>query len=192
VTMPTARSTAYVEIDDAAGRAWAVAPALSAAPDGSSGTRVQAPGLAPGLYWAVAAADPASAAALGAGTIARPFFVASSDEAALAMGTDRTACMPPRDPRETTNAVSACLALSPMTPTPRWVALDGFVEQRDLDREARTKGLAVALGAIAIAVLLEAVLLWQAAARRRTGTVAVAVLVGLLGFALLAAFIVRV
>jgi len=195
VTMPTARSTAYVEIDDAAGRAWAAAPALTAGPDGRSLASVLVPGLAPGLYWAVAAADLASAAALSAGSIARPFFVASSDDAALALGTD-PACAPPRDPRDTASAISSCLALAPIRPTPRWVALDGFVMQRALDQAARAKGLSVALGALAIAVVLEATLLLRAGARGGAGgrlrTVAVALLVGLLGFALLAAFVVRV
>jgi hypothetical protein len=192
VTMPTARSAAYVEIDDAAGRAWAAAPAPAAQADGTSVARAQAPGLAPGLYWAVGAGDPASAATLSAGTLARPFFVASSDEAAFAYGTDRAACAAPRDPRETASALASCLALSAITPAARWTALDGFVMQRALDRAARARGLAVALGAIAIAILLEAALLMRAAAGGRARTVAVAVLVGLLGFALLAAFIVRV
>ncbi len=192
VTMPTARSTAYLEIDDAAGRAWAATPPLNVGPDGSPGARVQAPGLAPGLYWAVASADPAGAAVLGAGTIARPFFVASSDDAALSLGTDREACAPPRDPRETGDAVSSCLALSSIASVPRWVALDGFAMQRALDREARARGLAVAVGALAIASVLEGMLLLRAAANSRRRTVAVAVLVALLGFALLAAFIVRV
>jgi hypothetical protein len=192
VTMPTARSTVYLEIDDAKGRAWAATPALTAGPDGVPSSQVQAPGLAPGLYWAVAAADPASAARLGAGTLARPFFVASNDDAALALGTDAEACVPPRDPRETASAVSSCLALSAMVPVPRWVALDGFVMQRARGREARERGLVVALGALAIAVVLEATLLLRAAAGSRARTVAIAVLVGLLGFALLAAFIVRV
>jgi hypothetical protein len=192
VTMPTARSTAYLEIDDAAGRAWAATPALAAGPDGVPTSQVEAPGLAPGLYWAVAAADPASPAGLGAGTVARPFFVASSDDAALALGTDAEACVPPRDPRETASAVSACLALSAIVPAARWVALDGFVMQRARAREARERGLVVALGALAIAVVLEATLLLRAAAGSRTRTVAIAVLVGLLGFALLAAFIFRV
>ncbi len=192
VTMPTPRHLAYVEIDDATGRAWAASPTMTTGSDGRSGARLVGPALPPGLYWAVAAADPDGASALGAGSIARPFFVASSDGAALAMGAERAACSLPRDPRETASAVSSCLALSPITPTPRWIALDGFVGQRALDRAARARGLAVALGAIAIAVLLEAALLWRAAARRPAGTVAVAILVGLLGFALLAAFIVRV
>ncbi len=153
---------------------------------------MQAPGLAPGLYWAVASADPAGAALLGAGTIARPFFVAPSDDAALSLGMDREACAPARDPRETGDAVSSCLALSSIAPVPRWIALDGFAMQRALDREARARGVAVAVGALAIASVLEGMLLVRAAANSRTRTVAVAVLVALLGFALLAAFIVRV
>jgi hypothetical protein len=199
VTMPTARSAAYVEIDDARGRAWAVAAALTLRPDGTSHAAVEAPGLAPGLYWAVASADPESNASLGAGTIARPFFVAASDEAALAFGAEREACTPPRDVRETPSALGPCLALSAIVPAPRWTAIDGFVAQRALDRDARSKGFAVALGALAVAVALEALLLLRAAAGggagrgiRRARTVALAVLVGLLGFALLAAFIVRV
>ena len=192
LSMPTTRNTAYLEIDDASGRAWAATPPLTAGSDGLPTAHVQAPGLAPGLYWAVAAAGPGSAAHLGAGTLARPFFVASSDEAALSLGTDPTACVPSRDPRETASAVSSCLALSAIVPVPRWVALDGFAMQRALAHEARQKGLAVALGALAIAVVLEATLLLRAAAGGRGRTVAIAVLVGLLGFALLAAFIVRV
>ena len=192
VTMPTVRSSAYIEIDDARGRAWAAATPLTARPDGSSVAEVQAPGLAPGLYWVVGAADPASASALSSGTLARPFFVAPSDEAALGLGTDREACAVPRDPREVGSALSSCLALAAVAPSPRWTALDGFVMQRALDREARERGLAVALGALAVAIVLEATLLLRASAGGRARTVAVAVLVGLLGFALLAAFIVRV
>jgi hypothetical protein len=192
VTMPTVRSTAYLEIDDARGRAWAATPALAPEPDGRSAVRSQAPALPPGLYWAVAAADPAAASTLTSGTLARPFFVASSDEAALALGSDRAACTPPRDVRETASAVSSCLALSAITPAPRWIALDGFVMQAAQGREARARGLAVALGALAVAIVLEATLLMRAAAGSRARTVAVAILVGLLGLALLAAFIVRV
>jgi hypothetical protein len=214
VTMPTVRPAAYVEIDDASGRAWAAALPLEARGDGTSHAAVVSRALAPGLYWAVAsddanggrAANDANAtgatgghasrgtSAWGAAAIVRPFFVAASDEAALAFGPDADACVPPRDPRETSSAVSACLALSVASPVPRWIALDGFAAQRALDRDARARGLAVALGAIAIAILLEGTLLLRSARGRggRRRTVAVAVLVGLLGFALLAAFIVRV
>jgi hypothetical protein len=214
VTMPTVRPAAYVEIDDASGRAWAAALPLEARGDGTSHAAVVSRALAPGLYWAVAsddangggAANGANAAgatgghasrgtsAWAAAPIVRPFFVAASDEAALGFGPDADACIPPRDPRETSSAVSACLALTVARPVPRWIALDGFAAQRALDRDARMRGLAVALGAIAVAILLEGTLILRSARGRggRRRTVAVAVLVGLLGFALLAAFIVRV
>jgi hypothetical protein len=242
VTMPTVRPTAYVEIDDARGRAWAAAVPLAARRDGTSHAAVAARALAPGLYWAVASTAPGSVtedakdrtregAESPAGewppasrTI--PFFVASTDDAAMAFGTDAPTCAPPADPRETATALGACLALSATHPVRRWVAIDGFAAQRAVDRRARAQGLVVALGAIALAILLEGALLVRAASRAghavrladepddgdpenradRAGraerakrdrvrpllTVAVAVLVGLLGLTLLAAFILRV
>lgn len=222
VTAPTLRPTAYVEIGDAAGRAWAVAAPLPA-PAGSSGqmprVALQAPPLAPGLYWAVAADDPTGASKLGPGTIARPFFVAASEEAALAFGTDPDACaIPPGG--ATDRVVSACLALVAPAPVARWVALDGFAFQRAREARQRARGLAIALGAIAIAAVLEVLLLMSmvtaarahlraAAAEQdaqdqadgdapaatlrpgRAWGIAVGLLVAMLGFALLGAFLVR-
>jgi hypothetical protein len=213
VVVPTVRATAYLEIDDARGRAWGAVLPLSGDASSMPEGGVSAPKLAPGLYWAVAADDPAGASELGAGTLVRPFFVAASDEAALRFGPDPGECAMPPDPRETPRAVGVCLALAHAHAMPKAVVLDGFGMQRARDAERRARGLAIALGAIALAVLLEAALLIGAvrAARasvrveqdegapRRAGagagrawTFLVAVLVGLLGFALLAAFLVRV
>ena len=88
IVAPTTWGAAYVEVDDHLGRAWAATFAPVAHPDGTASASVHAPNLSPGLYWAVASEDPAGAAALSAGTIVRPFFVASTDEAAFAFGTD--------------------------------------------------------------------------------------------------------
>jgi hypothetical protein len=203
IVAPTTWGTAYIEVDDHLGRAWAATFAPVAQQDGTSSASVHAPNLSPGLYWAVASEDPAGAATLSAGTIVRPFFVASADEAAFAFGTDREACVAPPDPRETSNALSACLTLSATAPVPRWRALDGFAQARAVYRKTRGRGRAVALGAIAAAMVLEGMLLLRAArtgpinataAAARTdrfARVAVAILVGLLGLALLAAFIAR-
>ena len=125
-----------------------------------------------------------------------------SDEEALALGPDAETCALPRDARENARAIDSCLALAVAAPVPRWVALDGFAAQKVRDAERRGRGLAVALGGVAIAVLLEGALLLRAAAlgrlvvdgvaaSGRRWTVAVAILTGLLGFALLAAFLVR-
>jgi hypothetical protein len=212
VVVPTLRDTAYVEVDDAKGRAWAAAVPVRGAPGEMPRATVRAPKLAPGLYWAVEAGDPYGDSVLGPGSIAHPFFVARSDEAALAFGLDADACAPAADPQDTARAVGVCLALSGATPVPRWVALEGFTMQHARDAEKRSRGLAIALGGIALAALLEVLLLLRAsrsararvhdpedAATRaaprflgRAWTVGLALLVAMLGFALLAAFLVRV
>jgi hypothetical protein len=209
VVMPSLRTVAYVEIDDMRGRAWAAAVPLSPF-GGMPRARVRAPKLAPGLYWAVAASDPAAGAKLDAGTIARPFFVAASDDRAVGFGLD-SECLPSGDSRRISRVVEVCLALASATAVPRWTALDGFVARHARDGHRRELGLAVALAAIVVAMLLEAALLLRAARTAherlreatahekdtlnarvgRVGGVAVALLVALLGFALIAAFLVR-
>jgi hypothetical protein len=193
ITAPTARRTAYVEIDDRWGRAWAAALDLESLPDGTAHASVRAPKLAPGLYWAFVTSDPGGAAILGPGATARPFFVASSDEAALAMGTDAEGCAARRDVREDPGALWPCLALGHPTPAPRRVVIDGTAAQRILHARRRARGLALALGAIVIAALLELTILVRSStqARGRLGSFLVAVLVALLGFALLASFLAR-
>ena len=209
VVVPSPRTVAYVEIDDASGRAWATAVPLSAS-GGMPRASVRIPKLAPGLYWAVTASDPAAGAKLDAGTIARPFFVAASDDRALGFGLDAE-CRPAGDSRPISRVVEVCLALAGAAAVPRWTALDGFVARHAREGNRRDLGLGVALAAIVVAMLLETALLLNAARRahahlrevaageeyaprasaRRVCGVAIALLVALLGFALIAAFLVR-
>jgi len=212
VVPPSTQTTGYVEIDDAQGRAWATTfDVVGRAASGGSLPRidVHAPRLAPGLYWAVASNDAASATTLGPGTMARPFFVAAGDDAALAFGTDRDECAPPADARETSRRLASCLAVSTVSAVSRWLALDGFVTARARASENRSRGLGVALGAVASAALIEALLVLRAAAASRARLraaltagdgpsaissalgIAIGLLVALLGFLLLAAFLVR-
>jgi hypothetical protein len=215
LTVPTVRTTAYVEVDDARGRAWASVVPLSATGGGMPSAGVRIPRLAPGLYWAVASDDPAGGARMGPGTSSRPFVVANSDAAGLSWGTDAATCAPPADGRDAARVLSVCLALAGATPVPRWVALDGFSMQHARDGARRAAGLRLALGAIGVAVLLETLLLLRVAAAARARlrqaasgedepspnatalvgrpwTVGIALLVAMLGFLLLAAFLSRV
>jgi hypothetical protein len=212
VQTPVPRATAYLEVDGVHGRAWAAALDLAPSHEALPSAEVRVPRLAPGLYWAVASDDPAGAAGLGAGTTVRPFFVAQSDEAALAFGPDASDCAPPRDSRDGPRRVASCLALAAASPVPRWTAVEGFSMQHVRDARRRGRGLAVALGSLLVAVILETVLLLRTAASARARfavdagdpdagpatargvqrwSVAVALLVVLLGFALLGAFLVR-
>ncbi len=211
VVMPSLRTIAYVEIDDASGRAWGAALALTTSEGGMPRASVRVPKLAPGLYWAVAGSDPTADAKLGPGTIARPFFVASTDEAALAFGLDEQ-CHSSGDSRPAPRLVAVCLALAGASAVPRWTALDGFTEEHARDARRRADGIGVGVGAIVVAMLLEAALLLRAAhgahvglreatmeeegpalgaSAQRVGKVGIALLVALLGFALVAAFLVR-
>jgi hypothetical protein len=220
LAVPTVRTTAYVEIDDTSGRAWAETvrlPVQSAQDSPMPQATLHAPKLSPGLYWVVAAGDPAGASVLGPGTSARPFFVAPTDVAALALGTDPAGCASPSDPRDAARALSLCLALAAPAPVPRWVALDGFPAQHARNETKRARGLVLAMGALGVAAVLETLLLLRALAASRealrvnarasaeatmglprpnwthtlapTWTVLVALFVAILGFALLAAFL---
>jgi hypothetical protein len=213
ITVPTVRTSAYAEIDDASGRAWAAAIAMPPVAPGGHDPKVTVTGpkLAPGLYWLVAAGDPVGASELGPGTIARPFFVAKTPADGLAFGTDPVACAAPSDVRDVPRAVGACLAIVNPVPVPRWVALDGFDYKRAMDVQQRARGLFIALGAILLAVVLEAVLILRAVAVARAElkaaeaslegggaklagrgwNVAVGILLAMMGFALVGAFLVR-
>jgi hypothetical protein len=211
VIVPTTRTAAYVEVDDARGRAWATAIDLQPTPGGDPRASVVVPPLAPGLYWAVVAGDPSGASHLGPESIARPFFVAASADAAMAFGTDAEVCAAPGDVRLAARATAECLSLVSPSPTPRWVALDGFATKREAESRRRHRGMTIALGAVALAGALELILVLRAVASARARlrvaeasgdaggarlvgrawTVTVGVLVALLGFALLAAMLVR-
>ncbi len=211
VIVPTVRTTAYVEIDDAQGRAWGAAVPIPPSTSSTPRATVTGPKLAPGLYWIAAAGDASGAAALGPGSISRPFFVANDPVAALAHGTDPTTCAAPGDVRDNPRVVSACLSLVAPTGVPRWVAVDGFQYKKDRDAMQRARGLTIAMLGLLIAILLEAVLVLRGAALARAElkaaeksaegggarlagrgwNVAVGLLLALMGFALIGTFLVR-
>jgi hypothetical protein len=185
-----ARGVAYVEVVDGRGRAFATTLTL---PRGGAfaGARVEIPPLEPGLKWLVTAGDPRGAETLTGAAVARPFLVSAGPA-----GEDRC-------------ALADKVATRVGGRSPRWLALDGV--DRSPERRRRQLGLSVAVASLAVAALLEALLLVQGARRARdaieravaehgegtaevarrppAGGVVVGVLVALLGFALLAALL---
>lgn len=211
VVVPTVRTTAYVEIDDAQGRAWGAAVPIPPSTSSTPRATVTGPKLAPGLYWIAAAGDASGAAALGPGSITRPFFVAKTAVDALAFGTDAATCAAPGDVRDTPRVVSACLALVAPTGVPRWLAVDGFAYKKERDAMQRARGLTIAMLGLLVAILLEAVLVLRGAALARAElraaeksaegggaklvgrgwNVAVGLLLAMMGFALIGTFLAR-
>jgi hypothetical protein len=202
--LSTVRMLEYVEIDDASGRVWAATVPLEADGGAARHAQIVAPQLPAGLYWIVSSGDPAGAAALGPGTAALPFFVARSDDDALRLEGDLAECAPPRDRGEVRRVLEICRALVAPTPVPRWTAVDGFPALYARRTAARTRGLVVALAGVGVGSLLEIVLLIRASrgmpsfavspgpqAAGRPFAIALAILVALLGFVLLTAFLLR-
>jgi hypothetical protein len=177
--VPPATRHLYVEVDDASGRDFGAAVDVTA-----SHAEVTLPGLAPGPYWLVTSSDARGAEALTGTTLARPFDV----------GTPKTASV-----------------LRSAEPFPRFLAIDGLVRPKALAATRRRRAVWVVLTALAGAAALEVLLLLRAAERarrkllalsdaaadagadgpglepRQAGSVAILILVTILGFALIAA-----
>jgi hypothetical protein len=183
VRAPSER-TAYVEIDDDLGRAFGATATLRSSAAGAV-AGFDAPPLGAGLAWIVTSSEPRGAETLGGATLARPFLV---------MGDG----MPPGAPNENDAcAVGAYLALHPAGGFHRWVALDGFPGREAGNIARRKRGLGIALSSLAVASMLEVLLLVQATRRGRAGVtdvrdvanVVIVILLGVLGFGLLAALL---
>ncbi len=140
VTSASARDIAYVEVDDESGRLFSISPKLAGA---SPQAHVVTPTLDPGKYWLVVSGEPDGAIALSGATRAMPLVVGG------APGCDAD--------------------LAGLVPGgfPRWVALDGFDALRAKMARRRARGRALALGALLLSALLETLLLVRAARRSR-------------------------
>lgn len=186
VVAPNPRKVVYLEIDDDQGRVAADARDLRAeSPNDVPRTTFSLPPLARGTYRIFASGDPS---VLEGSFIGRTVTVGAPND---------------------TNVHSACIEqvpTSPGAPPTRWVALDGFAGQEGPARQRRTAGVFLAVAALALAAIIEVLLLVGASREakrvarhlateggdvppRPSGNLAVGILVVLLGFALLAALI---
>jgi len=148
VDVPTVRPLLYVEVDDAQGRAFAAALKVSATPGTMPRASVLLPPLSAGTYWVVTAGEPRGAESLEVGTIARPLLLRDGE---------------PLDHCE----AGARLAVAAAAPFRKWLALDGMSGKRAVDDGQRSRGLVLAWGALAVAAVLEAMLLLRATGRAR-------------------------
>ena len=205
---------AYVEIQDAQGRVWADTIAFVADANGAPRATVRMPRLHDGLHWLVTSGTPSGAEKMSAGTLVDPFFVASTDEGALRLGSSQEVCASPRDADAMPRAIGPCVTLS-STPGPfaRWIALEGFASKHAHDADRRLRGIVIALGALVVAATLEGLIIVtgvrdsrrrlrasgegssdemkKAAPRVGVLRIAIALLVALLGFALIAILVLR-
>jgi hypothetical protein len=199
---PNPRRFAYAEIDDESGRVFAAAlPVAVEAGDPTPRARLAIPPLASGLHWLVVSGEPRGAERLTGAAIAKPFLVGT-------------------EPGIDTNAacrVGPWLARRAAAGFPRRLAFDGIATRGAPNRARHRIGLFLGLVALLAAAVLEVLLLVSAArearaamllaeldagdgageleaervtARTPGGSLAVGLLVAVLGFALLAALLV--
>lgn len=205
---------AYVEVQDAQGRAWADAVALVPDASGAPRATLRMPPLREGLYWLVTSGTPSGAENISSSTLIDPFVVAASDDAALGFGAFKEVCTRASDASDSARVVGPCVALSAAPgPFARWVALEGFAAKHAHDAGRRQRGIALAAGAMLVAAVLEGLIIVTGVrdARRKLRAsgesasdemkdsaprvtalqLAIGLLVALLGFALVATLVLR-
>jgi hypothetical protein len=140
ITSASARSLAYVEVDDDVGRvAASMLPLTGEPPHGDVTFDLETPGR----HFLVVSGEPDGATTIAGATRALPLWIG------------------PNAPCESDLAEMQAVAF------PRFVALDGFVEKRAALNAKRKRGRAIALGSLALGSLLETLLLLRAAAEGR-------------------------
>jgi hypothetical protein len=198
---PNPRNVVYAEVDDEHGRVFAAALPVAVEPgDPTPRARFAMPALASGLHWIVVSGEPRGAESLAGAAIAKPFLV--GEGGAPGVRTDQACSLGP------------WLARHPAIGFPRWVALDGMSTRGASNRARHRAGLFIGLVSLLAAAVLEVLLLTAASREARAvmllaeldaedgagaervtakapgGGLAIALLVAMLGFALLGALMI--
>jgi hypothetical protein len=208
IVAPAKRDLAYVEIDDDTGRVAAEIRPFRTDSMNRLHASFDVPRLPPGFYRLVVAGDARGGETMSPSSMQWPFLVADSDAAAVALPGAPAACRVSGDAPDLDHVLSWCLALQPPHAITTWPALDGFPIKHGVEAQRRLQGFLVAIGSLAVAAVLETLLILGAVgaerrkmraaadleATRQRGArarVAVGLLVALLGFALIAMLVLR-
>lgn len=202
---PNPRDVVYAELDDTRGRVAAAALTVAIeAGDPTPRARFELPPLAPGLYWLVVSGEPRGAEHLAGAAVSKAILVG---DGRTGLGPDTTVNV--RD----TCSLGPWLAQRPAAGLPRWVALDGLPARSADNRFRHTVGLLIGVLSLLAAGILETLLLVAASREARVslqlaelddddpsatkvtskppgGGVVMAVLVAVLGLALLAVLLI--
>ncbi len=169
----------YVEVDDDAGRLWAATPTLRVDTDGFARAKLPLPDLNSKSLWATASSEPNGAERILGGTTSRPLGLVPDAPAPCVEGPLPAAFHP--------------------VGFPRAAVLDGFIAARARTAARRKKGMSIAIGALVIGAIVEVLIVLRGAARGRTvnapwitgktGSILIGMGLAVLGFSMLAAFV---
>jgi hypothetical protein len=185
VLLSTVVPRVYVEVDDAVGRAFAASLPVETSRNGAHAS-FDLRAVGPGTYWLVTSSDPGAAESLKGNAIARPFVVAADDH-------------------ELSRELGPRLSMLEAPRSSRFLALDGLPARRNAYGGRQRLGLALGLGSLLAAAVLETMLVLRVVRRSRreltalegreveprfaAANVLAGLLVAWLGFALLAALL---
>ena len=202
---PNPRDVVYAELDDARGRVVAAALAVATeAGDPTPRARFELPPLVPGLYWLVVSGEPRGAEHMAGAAVSKAILVGDG-----AAGLAAESAVNVHD----TCSVGPWLAQRQAAGFPRWVALDGLPARSAENRFRHTLGLLIGVLSLLAAGVVETLLLVAASREARVsfqlaeldeddpsalkvtaespgGGVLMAVLVAVLGLALLAVLLI--
>lgn len=194
VVAPNPRRVVYAEIDDERGRVFAAALEVGVSSDDPvPRAKFTFPELAPGLHWLVVSGEPRGAERLAGAAIAKPFLVGKASNV-----------IP-----DTPCSIGPWLAQRPAEGFPRKLGIDGMATRGASNRANHRLGLFVGLLALAAGAAIEILLLVDVARESRAklraadhvegnerasapigGNLLLAILVAILGFALLASLLI--
>lgn len=195
---PNPRDVVYAELDDTRGRV--VAGALKVATEAGDPTpraRFELPPLAAGVYWLVVSGEPRGAERMAGAAVSKTIVI--GDVPGINV---HDAC-----------TVGPWLAQRPATGFPRWIALDGLPKRSEENRSRHLIGLLIGVLSLFAAGILETLLLIAASREARVslqlaeldeddpsaaritaktpgGGVVVAILIVVMGLALLAVLLI--
>ncbi len=202
---PNPRDVVYAELDDTRGRVTAAALKVATeAGDPTPRARFELPPLVPGLYWLVVSGEPRGAEHMAGAAVSKAILVGNGTAGLT--------------PDSAVNVQDACtvgpwLAQRQAAGFPRWVALDGLPARSAENRFRHTLGLLIGVLSLLAAGILETLLLVAASREARIalqlaeldeddpsaqkvtagspgGGVVMAVLIAVLGLALLAVLLI--
>ncbi len=202
---PNPRDVVYAELDDTRGRVAAAALTVATeAGDPTPRARFELPPLVPGLYWLVVSGEPRGAEHMAGAAVSKAILVGDGTAGLAADSAINVhdAC-----------SVGPWLAQRQAAGFPRWVALDGLPARSAENRFRHTVGLLIGVLSLLAAGILETLLLVAASREARVsfqlaeldeddpsaqkvtasppgGGVVMAVLVAVLGLALLAVLLI--
>jgi hypothetical protein len=164
---PNPRDVVYAELDDTRGRIVAGAlPVATEKGDATPRARFELPPLAPGVYWLVVSGEPRGAEHMAGAAVSKTFLVGDGTRGIAEADGEGSRSGTAIDVHDACS-LGPWLAQRPAAGFPRWIALDGLPARSASNRFRHLLGLLIGLVSLLAAGILETLLLVAASRESR-------------------------